>query len=69
MDNMNELKKDLKKTAKKAEYMAKEVANDVRDNIEGAVHIMEEKKDQMMDKFEQKKFSAEIKHQMEKEYK
>ncbi|WP_042273805.1 hypothetical protein [Faecalimicrobium dakarense] len=67
--DMNNLTKDMKDTAKKAKYMAKEVAEDVKDNFEGAMNIMEAKKDEMMDRYEQKKFAAEIKNQMKKENK
>lgn len=67
--NMNNLTEDMKNTAKKAKYMAKEVTEDVKENMQGAMSMMEAKKDQMVDRFEQKKFAAQIKSQMEKENK
>ena len=45
INDMNDMKREVKKTATKAKYMAKEVAEDVKDNFEGAMNIMESKKD------------------------
>ena len=46
INDMNDMKREVKKTANKAKYMAKEVAEDVKDNFEGAMNIMESKKDE-----------------------
>ena len=62
-------KREVKKTANKAKYMAKEVAEDVKDNFEGAMNIMESKKDELVDMYEQKKFAHDIKKQMKNEMK
>lgn len=67
--NMNNLTEDMKHTAKKAKYMAKEVTEDVKDNMQGAMSMMQSKKDEMMDRYEQKKFAADIENQMNKENK
>ena len=69
MNNMNDMKREVKKTANKAKYMAKEVAEDVKDNFEGAMNIMESKKDELVDMYEQKKIAHEIKKQMKNEMK
>lgn len=69
INNMNHMKKEVKKTANKAKYMAKEVAEDVKDNFEGAINIMESKKDELMDRYQQKKFAHDIKKQMKNEMK
>ncbi|MGL6108045.1 hypothetical protein [Romboutsia sp.] len=69
MNDMNNMKKEIKKTAKKAKYMAQEVAEDVKDNFQGAMIMVENKKDEMIDKYEQKKFVNDIKHKMEKDMK
>ena len=50
---MNDMKREVKKTANKAKYMAKEVAEDVKDNFEGAMNIMESKKDELVDMYEE----------------
>ena len=67
--DMNDMKIEVKKTANKAKYMAKEVAEDVKDNFEGAMNIMESKKDELVDMYEQKKFAHDIKKQMKNEMK
>ena len=69
INDMNDMKREVKKTAKKAKYMAKEVAEDVKDNFEGAMNIMESKKDELVDMYEQKKFAHDIKKQMKNEMK
>ena len=69
INNMNDMKKEVKKTANKAKYMAIEVAEDVKDNFEGAINIMESKKDELVDMYEQKKFAHDIQKQMKKELK
>lgn len=69
MDNMNDMKKEIKKTATKAKYMAQEVVEDVKDNLQGAMIIMENKKDEIVDRYEQKKFANDIKHKMKKDMK
>lgn len=67
MSEMDKLKEDVKQTAQKAQFMAKEVAKDVKDDVKGAVNIMEEKVDDIKKRMEEKKFEADIKHQMKKE--
>ncbi|MGL5313073.1 MAG: hypothetical protein ACRC92_07480 [Peptostreptococcaceae bacterium] len=69
MNDMDDMKKEVKKTAKKAKYMAQEVAEDVKDNFQGAMVMMENKTDEMVDRFEQKKFAYEIKQKMKKDMK
>ena len=69
INDMNDMKREVKKTANKAKYMAKEVAEDVKDNFEGAMNIMESKKDELVDMYEQKKFEHDIKKQMKNEMK
>lgn len=69
MNDFDDMKKEVKKTAKKAKYMAQEVAEDVKDNFEGAMVMMENKKDELVDRYEQKKFAHEIKQKMEKDMK
>ena len=69
INDMNDMKREVKKTATKAKYMAKEVAEDVKDNFEGAMNIMESKKDELVDMYEQKKFAHDIKKQMKNELK
>ncbi len=49
--------------------MAKEVAEDVKENFEGAMNIMESKKDELVDMYEEKKFAHDIKKQMKNEMK
>ena len=65
INDMNDMKREVKKTANKAKYMAKEVAEDVKDNFEGAMNIMESKKDELVEK----KFAHDIKKQMKNEMK
>lgn len=69
INDMNDMKREVKKTATKAKYMAKEVAEDVKDDLEGAINIMESKKDELVDMYEQKKFAHDIKKQMKNEMK
>lgn len=69
INDMNDMKREVKKTANKAKYMAKEVAEYVKDNFEGAMNIMESKKDELVDMYEQKKFAHDIKKQMKNEMK
>ena len=69
INDMNDMKREVKKTANKAKYMAKEVAEDVKDNFEAAMNIMESKKDELVDMYEQKKFAHDIKKQMKNEMK
>lgn len=69
MSHINDMKREVKKTATKAKYMAKEVAEDVKDDLEGAMNIMESKKDELVDMYEQKKFAHDIKKQMKNEMK
>ena len=44
-------------------------AADVKDNFEGAMSIMESKKDDLVDFYDRKKFSHDIKKQMKNEMK
>lgn len=69
INDMNDMKREVKKTATKAKYMAKEVAEDVKDDLEGAMNIMESKKDELVDMYEQNKFAHDIKKQMKNEMK
>lgn len=69
INDMNDMKREVKKTAKKAQFMAKEVAEDVKENFEGAMNIMESKKDELVDMYEEKKFAHDIKKQMKNEMK
>ena len=69
INDMNDMKREVKKTATKAKYMAKEVEEDVKDDLEGAMNIMESKKDELVDMYEQKKFAHDIKKQMKNEMK
>lgn len=69
MNEMNNMKKEFEKTAKKAKYMAEEVAEDLKENFEGAMMVMENKKDELVDRYEQKKFAHDIKQKMEKDMK
>lgn len=69
INDMNDMKREVKKTATKAKYMAKEVAEDVKDDLEGAMNIMESKKDELVEMYEQKKFAHDIKKQMKNEMK
>lgn len=67
MNNMDDMKKEVEKTAKKAKYMAEEVAEDIKDNFQGAMVMMENKKDEIVDRYEQKKFAHDIKQKMKKD--
>lgn len=69
MNGMDDMKKEMKKTAKKAKYMAEEVTEDLKDNLQGAMVMMENKKDELVDRYEQKKFAHEIKQKMENDMK
>ena len=69
MNTMDNMKNVVKKTAKKAKFMAKEMVEDVKDNFEGAMSIMESKKDDLVDLYDRKKFSHDIKKQMKNEMK
>lgn len=73
MDNIkqdvNKMKDDLEKGMKKAGDVIKNTAEDLKNDAKGAMATMEMKKDEMMENYEQKKFSKEIKKQMEREMK
>ena len=69
MNTMDNMKNEVKKTAKKAKFMAKEMVEDVKDNFEGAMSIMESKKDDLVDLYDRKKISHDIKKQMKNEMK
>ncbi|MGL4912401.1 MAG: hypothetical protein ACRC3Y_08215 [Romboutsia sp.] len=66
---MENLKDDLQKGMKKAEFVLKDTAHDIKDDAKGVIMSMEMKKDDMVEEYERKKFSKELKHQMEQELK
>ena len=66
---MENIKDDLQKGMKKAEFVLKDTAQDIKDDAKGVMMSMEMKKDDMVEEYERKKFSKELKHQMEQESK
>lgn len=66
---MNNMKNDVMEGAQKVGHAIKHTAADLKSDVKGAMASMEMKKDEMMEEYEQKKFSREIKKQMEKEAK
>ncbi|HBG1019681.1 hypothetical protein KWJ93_006080 [Clostridioides difficile] len=67
--NMKNMKEDLKEGVKKTAYVMKNTAEDLKDDAQGAMVNLEMKKDEMMERYEQKKFSKELEKQMKNEMK
>ena len=67
--DMKNMKEDLKEGVKKTAYVMKNTAEDLKDDAQGAMVNLEMKKDEMMERYEQKKFSKELEKQMKKEMK
>ena len=66
---MKNIKEDLKEGVKKTAYVMKNTAEDLKDDAQGAMVNLEMKKDEMMERYEQKKFSKELEKQMKNEMK
>lgn len=62
--DMKNMKEDLKEGVKKTAYVMKNTAEDLKDDAQGAMVNLEMKKDEMMERYEQKKFSKELEKQM-----
>ncbi|MCE0641855.1 hypothetical protein LWE98_12985 [Clostridioides difficile] len=67
--DMKNMKEDLKEGVKKTAYVMKNTAEDLKDDAQGAMVNLEMKKDEMMERYEQKKFSKELERQSRKEMK
>ncbi|HBF5696729.1 TPA: hypothetical protein KOR40_001340, partial [Clostridioides difficile] len=67
--DMKNMKEDLKEGVKKTAYVMKNTAEDLKDDAQGAMVNLEMKKDEMMERYEQKKFSKELEKQMKNEMK
>ncbi|NJA38095.1 hypothetical protein GSQ30_12435 [Clostridioides difficile] len=67
--DMKNMKEDLKEGVKKTAYVMKNTAEDLKDDAQGAMVKLEMKKDEMMERYEQKKFSKELEKQMKNEMK
>ncbi|PBI29260.1 hypothetical protein [Clostridioides difficile] len=67
--DMKNMKEDLKEGVKKTAYVMKNTAEDLKDDAKGAMVNLEMKKDEMMERYEQKKFSKELEKQMKNEMK
>ncbi|HBG2039594.1 hypothetical protein KWR14_012575 [Clostridioides difficile] len=67
--DMKNIKEDLKEGVKKTAYVMKNTAEDLKDDAQGAMVNLEMKKDEMMERYEQKKFSKELEKQMKNEMK
>ena len=66
---MKNMKEDLKEGVKKTAYVMKNTAEDLKDDAQGAMVNLEMKKDEMMERYVQKKFSKELEKQMKNEMK
>ncbi len=64
---MENLKNDLQTGMKKTQGVMKDTVEDIKDDAKGVMVGMQMKKDEMMEGYEQKKFSNDLKKQMEKE--
>ena len=62
--DMKNMKEDLKEGVKKTAYVMKNTAEDLKDDAQGAMVNLEMKKDEMMERYEQKKFSKELENEM-----
>ncbi|HBF1955705.1 TPA: hypothetical protein KNT22_001807 [Clostridioides difficile] len=67
--DMKNMKEDLKEGVKKTAYVMKNTAEDLKDDAQGAMVNLEMKKGEMMERYEQKKFSKELEKQMKNEMK
>ncbi|CZR97485.1 MULTISPECIES: hypothetical protein [unclassified Clostridioides] len=67
--DMKNMKEDIKDGVKKTAYVMKNTAEDLKDDAQGAMVNLEMKKDEMMERYEQKKFAKEIEKQMKDEMK
>ena len=67
--DMKNMKEDLKEGVKKTAYVMKNTAEDLKDDAQGAMVNLEMKEDEMMERYEQKKFSKELEKQMKNEMK
>ncbi|MDB0439719.1 hypothetical protein C4R89_09245 [Clostridioides difficile] len=67
--DMKNMKEDLKEGAKKTAYVMKNTAEDLKDDAQGAMVNLEMKKDEMMERYEQKKFAKDLEKQMKNEMK
>lgn len=66
---MKNMKNDIKEGAEKVGHAVKHTAEDLKDDVKGAMASMEMRKDEMVERYEEKKFSRELKKQMEEESK
>lgn len=66
---MKNIKEDLHDGMKKAEFVLKDTVEDIKDDAKGIMMNMEMKKDDIVEEYERKKFSKELKHQIEQEQK
>ena len=66
---MKNIKNDVKEGVEKVGHVMKHTAEDLKDDVKGAMASIEMKKDEMVERYEEKKFSRELKKQMEKESK
>jgi len=64
---MENLKNDLQTGMKKTQYVMKDTVEDIKDDAKGVMAGMQMKKDEMMEGYEQKKFTNDLKKQMQKE--
>lgn len=66
-NDMQNMKEDVMEGMGKVGHVMKHTAKDLKDDVKGAMATMEMKRDEMMEEYKQKKFSKEIKKQMERE--
>lgn len=64
---MENLKNDLQTGMKKTQGVMKDTVEDIKDDAKGVMVGMQMKKDEMMEGYGQKKFSNDLKKQMEEE--
>ncbi|HSQ89469.1 hypothetical protein [Romboutsia sp.] len=63
---MENLKNDLQEGMKKTQCVMKDTVEDLKDDAKGVMAGMEMKRDEMMQEYQQKKFTNDLKKQMEK---
>lgn len=68
-NEFNEMKNDIKAGAQKVGNAVKHTAENLKEDAEGAMAAAEMKVDEMKEEYREKKFSKELKKQMEHESK
>lgn len=65
-NDFNNMKHDLQQGINKVGHALKHTASDLKSDAQGALHTMNNKKDEMIDKYDDNAFGKKIEKQMKK---